>query len=106
MKALTDSLYYCAAQCNHCYIACGQEPDKKHLERCMMLDRECEDICRLTAQLLERHSENSSLFLKLCGQICEKCAAECAKHKHQHCQDCAEACRKCAALCLEDQHIT
>jgi hypothetical protein len=106
MEKLIDTLYYCAAQCNTCYTACQGEPESHHLERCMSLDRDCEDICRLAGQFLERQSENSHLLLKLCGQVCEKCAAECEKHKHQHCLDCARACRECASLCLEDQHIT
>ena len=105
MKNVIEALYFCAAQCNRCYIACAREADPSAFERCRMLDRECEDICRLTGQLLERGSENGHLFMKLCGQICEKCAAECEKHKEEHCRVCADACRKCAQLCMEDTHV-
>lgn len=105
-KKIIDTLYFCAAQCNHCYNACQIEKDKDKLQRCMMLDRDCEDICRLTGQLLERNSENSELFLKLCGKICEKCAAECETHGElEHCKKCAEACRKCAEMCQDYQLV-
>jgi hypothetical protein len=105
MENLIETLYFCAAQCNRCYIGCSRESDQAMFERCMTLDRECEDICRLTGQIVERHSENSHLFLKLCGLICEKCAAESEKHKEEHCMACADACRKCALMCIEDTHV-
>src|SRR6267143_1214176 len=101
-----DELYFCAAQCTHCYNACQIDKEKDQLARCMMLDKDCEEICRLTGQLLERNSENAELFLKLCGEICEKCAAECEKHTHlEHCKKCAEVCRKCAEVCLSHQPV-
>lgn len=105
-KTLIDELYFCAAQCVHCYDACRIDKEKDKLERCMMLDKDCEDICRLTAQVLERSSENSSLFLELCSQICTKCAEECDKHSHlEHCKKCAEVCHKCAEMCRQEQLI-
>jgi hypothetical protein len=46
----------CAAQCTHCY-------DASHLEMKMDVKvictyQDCADLCRLTAQLLERKSDN------------------------------------------------
>lgn len=99
-KNIVDELYFCAAQCRHCYDACQMEKEKDHLMQCMMLDQDCEEICRLTGQVLERHSENADHFLKLCGKICEKCADECEMHSNlEHCKKCAEVCRKCAEIC-------
>lgn len=101
-KKLIEELELCAGQCTHCYDACNMEKEKDKLKRCMMLDQDCADICRLTAQLLERNSENADLFLKLCGEVCEKCADECDKHSHlEHCKKCAEVCRKCAEMCQQ-----
>jgi len=101
-----ETLYFCAAQCAHCYNACQIEKDKEKLQRCMMLDKDCEDLCRLTAQLLERGSGNAELFLKLCAEICERCASECEKHAAlEHCKRCAEACRKCAEMCHDHQPV-
>lgn len=103
-KKTIDTLYLCAGQAAHCYNACQIEKEKDKLERCMQLDKDCEEICRLTAQFLERNSENSELLLKSCGEICEKCAEECKKHSNlEHCKKCAEACEKCAEMCLHHE---
>lgn len=105
-KKMIDELYFCAAQCTHCYDACQMEKDKDKLKRCMLFDQDCAEICRLTAQVLERNSENADLFLKLCGDICRKCAEECEKYEFEHCKKCAEACRKCAEMCLAEYTVT
>lgn len=105
-QQIIDELYFCAAQCTHCYDACQIEKDKDKLQKCMMFDQDCADICRLTGQLFERNSENADAFLKLCGEMCEKCATECEKHSHlEHCKKCAEACRKCAEMCNKYQPV-
>jgi hypothetical protein len=99
---LIEKLKYCAAQCDHCYYACKLEDPKESLEYCMMLDQDCADICRLTAAILERNSDNSNLFIKLCAEICELCAKECNKHAHmEHCKKCAEVCLECAKMCYQ-----
>ena len=100
-----DVLHFCAAQCTHCYDACHLEKEKD-MSLCMINDQDCADICRLTAQVLERNSENAILFLKLSGQICERCATECDKHLElEHCKKCAEACHKCAEMCEQEQFV-
>ena len=102
-QRIIDVLHFCAAQCTHCYDACHLEK-KMDMTRCMMNDQDCADISRLAAQLLERNSENTAIFLKLCLEMCERCAAECEKYPEmEHCKKCAEACRKCAEMCKEQQ---
>ncbi|HKR06440.1 MAG TPA: four-helix bundle copper-binding protein [Bacteroidia bacterium] len=101
-KQIIAELYLCAAQCDACYKACLSEEDKK-LQRCLDLTEECYEICGLIAKLLEKGSENTGMYLKLCAEICTICAEECRKHHHDHCQKCAEQCRKCSAMCLEYQ---
>lgn len=101
-KKMIEELYFTAAQCTRCYDACHIEKDKKDLEKCMKLDEECAEICRLTAVRLEKNSENSDKYLKLCSEICESCATECEKHADlEYCKKCAEVCRKCAEMCLQ-----
>ncbi len=39
----------CAAACLECASACINETDPKPMARCMALDLECADICRLAA---------------------------------------------------------
>lgn len=103
-QKMIDELYFCAAQCTHSYDACHLEKENEKLQRCMMLNQDCADICRLTGQLLERNSENVDLFLKLTGEICEKCAAECETHTDMEaCVKCADACHKCAEMCNSQQ---
>jgi hypothetical protein len=103
-KKLIEELYFCAAQCQHCYDACRIENKKEELEQCMIADQDCADICRLAGQLLERNSPHAEILLKACGEMCEKCATECEKHDQmEHCKRCAEACRKCADMCHSSQ---
>lgn len=104
-QKIIDVLNFCAAQCTHCYDACHLEKGID-MFRCMMDDLDCADICRLTSQLLERNSDNVDIFLKLCHEMCERCADECEKHPQmEHCKKCAEACRKCAAICNEQRLV-
>ena len=94
-----EKLYSCATECTRCYDACMFIKDTENLQRCMMMDQDCADICTLTAKILERESENADIFLRVCMEICELCAEECEKHHHDHCKQCAQACRECAEMC-------
>lgn len=98
-KECIDACLECAVQCENCATACLQEEDLKMMHACILLDRDCADICFLTAQLLARSSRHGEHLMKECAEVCEACAEECAKHEMDHCQVCAEACRKCAELC-------
>jgi hypothetical protein len=96
IRALSD----CAAACNHCATACLEEKDPHHLARCIRLDRDCADICLLTASFVARGSEHAEHLLRECAEICNACAEECGMHKQMaHCQECAVACRDCAEIC-------
>jgi hypothetical protein len=98
---LLEALGKCAAACNHCATACLNEEDVHMLNRCIRLDLDCADICRLTAAFVARGSEHANHLLKECAEICEACAEECEKHAHmEHCRLCAEACHHCADACL------
>ncbi|MFB9865610.1 four-helix bundle copper-binding protein [Rufibacter immobilis] len=99
-QSVIQALTACAASCDHCFDACLQEQDVKMMEGCIRLDRDCADICKLTASALARNSSEARTFLQACAEICRACGDECAKHAHmQHCQDCAEACRRCEEAC-------
>lgn len=102
-QKIIDALYFCAAQCTHCYDACHLEKES-NMELCMKNDQDCSEICRLTGQLIERNSPNADIFIKLCMQMCERCANECEKHKSKlHCEKCADACHKCTEICQEHE---
>lgn len=89
----------CLEACNRCYDACLREEDVNMMAECIRLDRECASICMYTIDALTRQSPFDKKIVLLCAEICERCAIECAKHHHTHCQECAEACRKCAEAC-------
>jgi hypothetical protein len=82
-----------------CAAACLQEQDVKMMARCIALDIDCAQLCRLAAGAMARGSEVAQVICAACAQVCDMCAEECAKHPMQHCQDCANSCRRCAAEC-------
>ena len=97
-----NALFECATMCEHCSSSCLEEEDVKMMAGCIRLDRDCADICRLTATLLSRGSEHGIHLLKECIEVCESCAKECKKYtRMQHCKQCAEACDKCVDVCSE-----
>jgi len=107
-QSLIEALNNCAAECSHCASACLEEQDVKMLTRCIKLDIDCADICRLVASYVARGSEHASHLLKECAEICEACAEECEKHAEhgmEHCRVCAEACRTCAEACLQGAEV-
>lgn len=89
----------CADACDHCAAACLQEPDPKAMARCIALDMDCAQICRMAASYMARGSEFASTICQACAELCEACGDECAKFQMEHCQACAQACRRCADEC-------
>jgi hypothetical protein len=98
---LLDALNACVAACENCASACLQEEDVKMMAPCIALDRDCSDICAITARFLARGSEHAQHLLQVCAEICKACGDECGQHHHQHCKDCAEACRRCEEACRQ-----
>lgn len=100
-ESVLDALYRCISACELCATACLQEEDVPMMVPCIRLDRDCADICRLTAAFIARSSDHAKHVIKECIEICRKCAEECGQHKHDHCQKCAAACRACAEACQQ-----
>lgn len=96
---LINKLLECGMACENCSAACLKEDDVKMMTGCISLDRDCADICLQAARLLQRDSQIALQYLLLCEEACRACAAECAKHNHEHCQHCARVCTECAELC-------
>jgi len=94
----------CATACLQCATACLQEADPKPMTRCIALDLECADICRLAAASLARDSAHTQAICVLCATACRGCAEECGKHGMDHCKRCAEACERCEQTCLAMAH--
>ena len=90
----------CATACAECAMACLQEPQPKHMARCIALDIDCAEACRLAAAYMSRGSAHDNAACAFCAVMCTACADECDQHQMSHCQACARACRACAEECL------
>jgi hypothetical protein len=95
IKACND----CADACDMCAVACLREQDPKMMARCIALDIDCAQLCRVAAGFMARGSEAASMICQACAAMCDMCGDECGKHQVQHCQDCAAACKRCADEC-------
>ena len=98
-QSCIDACQACASACEHCAGACLQEDDVKMMARCIALDMDCAQICRMAAAYMARGSQFAGAVCRLCAEICQACGDECAKHRHDHCQQCAKACHRCAEEC-------
>ena len=100
MRSCIDACYACAIACDECAVSCLKEEDFPHLARCIQLDMDCADMCRLAMAYMGRDSELVNLVCQTCAQVCEACADECGQHNAmEHCEACEEACRQCAEEC-------
>ncbi len=99
-KSCIDACNACAEACGHCAASCLKEADVRMLSRCIALDIDCAEICRLAASYMSRDSECAQDICALCAEVCDACGDECDKHhKMEHCRQCAQACRRCAEEC-------
>lgn len=98
-QSCLDACYACADACDHCAVSCLNETDPKAMARCIALDMDCAQACRLAASFMARGSELDTLMCNLCAAVCDACAEECGAHPMAHCQECAQACRRCADEC-------
>lgn len=98
-QEVLDALSRCIAACELCADACLDEKDIKMMVPCIRLDRDCADICRLTAAFIARGSDHAMHVLKECIEICQQCHDECANHPTDHCMQCAQACQACIEAC-------
>ena len=78
LQACIDACHAAATAADRCAMACLAEPDPGAMARCIQLDLDAAQLCRLVASYLARDSENAKLL----------------------CEDCAEACRLAMSACL------
>lgn len=98
-QSCIDACNACAQACDFCAASCLREDNPKAMARCITLDMDCSQLCRLTASYMSRASELTGMICQLCAEICEACGDECGKHEMDHCQECARACHHCADEC-------
>ena len=99
-KSCIDACNACAMACGHCAASCLEEKDVQAMARCIALDTDCAEICRIAVAYMSRGSECVAVVCDACADVCEACAQECERHKGmEHCRLCAQACRRCAEEC-------
>ncbi|WP_395406586.1 four-helix bundle copper-binding protein [Pseudoduganella sp. UC29_106] len=98
-QSCIDACNECAAACEQCAAACLREPEIQMLARCIALDIDCSQICRLASAFMSRGSTEAAEVCRACAEICESCGSECDQHQHEHCKACAVACHRCADEC-------
>ncbi|AIQ18834.1 MULTISPECIES: four-helix bundle copper-binding protein [Paenibacillus] len=94
-----DACIKCMNACNYSYVSSLKEYDLASLRESIRLDRECADICSFAVQAMTRQSPFVAEILRLCAEICERCADESSRHEHTHCQECIDSCRNAALAC-------
>ena len=98
-QSCIDACNDCAVACDHCAASCLKERDVQAMARCIALDIDCAEVCRLASAYMSRGSELYGAICEFCAEVCEACGKECARHKMEHCQKCAKACKRCAEEC-------
>ena len=98
-QAILEALNRCIIACENCIAGCLGEEHVQMMVRCIAYDRDCADICRLTAAFIARRSEHALHVIKECIEICQKCYLECSQHRDEHCKQCAAACQACIEAC-------
>jgi hypothetical protein len=97
--AASQACHACADACDRCAVACLAEPQPKVLARCIELDIDCAQLCRLAQGFLARGSPYDSVVCAAVVVLCDACASECEKHRMAHCLECAAACRRASKAC-------
>ncbi len=77
-QSCIDECYSCAAACDHCAASCLFEQDVQKMAKCIRLDLDCAQMCRLAASYMGRGSEFASPVCNACAEICDACGEECA----------------------------
>ena len=98
-KSCIDACLACVVTCERCITDCVASGHKE----CILLCRDCADVCALCVRFEARGSRFGKSLHALCAEVCHACSIECSKHAaHQEsCRECAEACKECAAICGE-----
>lgn len=98
---LEHMLIKCITACETCMTKCLQEENPGKMRDCINLQRDCIDICVVTAKFMARNSPHTEHVMKECIELCRLCAEACRKHPMDHCQKCAEVCAECLHACEE-----
>jgi hypothetical protein len=74
-----DASNACAVACDFCAASCLKENDVTMMARCIALNMDCAQICRMAASCMARGSEFASVLCQMCADICDACGDECRR---------------------------
>jgi len=95
-----DACSACAVECAKCANELLSEKDVRLLARSIKLHQDCTSLCFLAMEAMSGGSEYIKQITRLCAEISNDCADECAKNASMgHCDRCTEVCRACAEAC-------
>ncbi len=77
----------------HCLVAGGEHVAPEHFRHMMA----CAEICRAAAAIMMIGVDQMHKVCAACAEICDTCAASCAKLDGM--EECVRACRNCAEAC-------
>jgi hypothetical protein len=100
MQACIQACQDCHDECLkhaslHCLEVGGMHVEPTHFR--LMLS--CAEICQTSANMMLMGSEHHRDVCAVCAQVCEACAASCAKLEDM--ESCVQACRRCAESCRQ-----
>jgi len=97
LKASND----CAVVCNETFHYCLGHLKDGHKEHDLaaQLTIDCQEFCKLVAELMARESPMMGLACLACADACKLCAEECTKHDDPQMKECVTACKGCETSC-------
>jgi hypothetical protein len=100
-RAIADALdcsRICEETLSYCLRQGGRHVEPEHIK--LMVD--CAEICRTVAALMARGSRYQVEMSRICADICQACAVDCAQFSgDEQMMRCAEVCRRCAESCTQ-----
>jgi hypothetical protein len=90
----------CASDCQECHELCVESNSDHALDRCVEITRNCSVFCKFTLLSIKEDVDHADVYLCICADICNRCAAQLEKFDYSFCLHCALICRQCAAACL------
>lgn len=108
MKACIESCVTCAAVCEQALRYCLEKGGDHVAAPHIGLLQDCIELCNTAAHFMLRGSQRHAATCRTCADICEACAADCAKWLDdevmrqcaQTCRECTESCRSMAATAI------
>ena len=105
MHAFSHEVEACISACLDCHKVClglamthcletgGEHVTPQHFR--LMID--CAAICATAADLMSHKSQFQNQMCKLCAEVCDTCAKDCARLSGM--KECVQACSTCAEMC-------